>query len=374
MTALYIHIPFCLSKCPYCDFYSRVAGAGEIENYVAALCVDIQRSPLASPLASVFFGGGTPSLLSAMHVDRILAAVARAGGFTADVEVTLEVNPGTVTLDKLCGYRDAGVNRLSIGVQSFDDNQLKWLGRKHDSALAVQAVTFARQAGFQRINLDLMFSLPQQTLNDLSQQLQVLKQLAPEHVAVYGLTIEEDTPFAAQHGAGLWHMPDDELYRQMYMLVDEQLGAMGYEHYEISNYAQPGERCRHNLVYWQRQPYLGIGAGAHSFFSGTGWGERWACENSIAQYLQAIATGSCPRHHLESFTKEQAMSEAVYLALRCCDGIDLPQFAATFGQSFSAAYPVAISRCSPNLSTVAGRTRLDVADWLLYNHLIENFL
>jgi len=365
-----------LSKCPYCDFYSRVATTGEIVSYVAALCLDIQRSAPAQPLTSIFFGGGTPSLLSADQVAQILSVAERTSGFAAQIEITLEANPGTVTLETLRGYCAAGVNRLSLGVQSFDDDQLKWLGRKHSSAQARQALSWARQAGFERINLDLMFSLPQQTLASLQQQLQTLRLLAPEHLSIYGLTIEDATPFGEQYAAGQWLMPDDELYRQMYLLIDEQLASMGYEHYEISNYAQPQERCRHNLVYWQRQPYLGVGAGAHSFLvnGGSGWGERWASNNSISEYLHALNTAACPRQQLESFSRLQAMAEAVYLALRCRDGVDIHQFFTQFGCSFATTYSAAISRCAPHLITDDRRAHFDVEGWLLYNHYIENFL
>lgn len=385
MSALYLHIPFCLSKCPYCDFYSRVPVCGEIERYVAALCSDLQLSTGGDLLESIFFGGGTPSLLSAAQLERILSSANRSFRFSADIEITMEVNPGTANPEQLHGYHSAGVNRLSIGVQSLDDAQLRWLGRRHDSAQALQAVEMARRVGFERLSLDLMFSLARQTIDSLRSQCHQLRQLAPEHLSLYGLTVEEGTPFARQQERGWWQLPDEELYRDMFLLVHEQLGAMGYEHYEISNYARSGERCRHNMVYWQRKPYLGIGAGAHSFFSSAaaqgcdparaqGWGERWASANSIDGYISALEAGVCPRQRLETFTREQAMAEAVYLALRCSDGLDLRSFHDTFGQSFSSAYSAAISRCAPHLLITDTSARLDVVGWLLYNYLIENFL
>ncbi|OQY18294.1 MAG: hypothetical protein B6I36_07270 [Desulfobacteraceae bacterium 4572_35.1] len=315
--------------------------------------------------------------MSGAQVESLLNSAKRYFGFNADVEITLEANPGTLDSAQLVDYRLAGVNRLSVGVQSFENEQLRWLGRRHSSSQAVQVVEMARSAGFNRISLDLMFSLPQQSLTSLKSQCQLLRQLAPEHLSVYGLTVEEQTPFAAQHADGLWQLPDDELYREMFMLVHEQLGDQGFEHYEISNYAQPGERCRHNMTYWQRRPYLGVGAGAHSFFTSTdsvGWGERWACENSIENYIQALESGDSPRQLCEVFTKQHAMAETVYLALRCRDGVDLTQFAATFDQTFQSVYSTAMERCSHHLTTTSQRSSLDVEGWLLYNYLIENFL
>ncbi|MEA3464729.1 MAG: radical SAM family heme chaperone HemW [Thermodesulfobacteriota bacterium] len=376
MSALYLHIPFCLSKCPYCDFYSRIPQMGDIERYVDALCIDLNQSRAsydAGVFSSVFFGGGTPSLLSAVQVGRILEAAQRHYGFSNDVEITLEANPGTLQPEQLKGYRYAGVNRLSLGVQSFDDKQLAWLGRRHDSRQAVQAVEMARNAGFDNLSIDLMFALPNQTLLDLEQQCHYLHQLAPEHLSVYGLTIEDGTPFAVQEADGVWDMPSDEHYRDAFMLLHEQLATLGYEHYEISNYARPGHHCRHNVGYWQRQPYLGVGAGAHSFFT-QGWGERWSCQNSIEHYLQAITCEESPRQRLEGFTVGQAMAEFVYLALRCSSGIDEQRFETTFVQSFAEQFTRAISRCSPHLSLSNQRWRFDVEGWLLYNHLIENFM
>lgn len=376
MSALYVHIPFCLSKCPYCDFYSRQPQPGDIERYVDALCADLNYSRECysdGPFSSVFFGGGTPSLLSAAQVGRVLGVADSLYGFSADVEITLEANPGTLQLEQLKGYRHVAVNRLSLGVQSFDDNQLVWLGRRHDSRQALQSVEMARLAGFDNLSIDLMFSLPNQTLPELIQQCHLVHQLAPEHLSVYGLTIEDGTPFAVQEADGVWEMPNDEHYRDAFMLLHEQLATFGYEHYEISNYAQPGRRCRHNVGYWQRRPYLGIGAGAHSFFA-RGCGERWSCKNSIEQYLSATRARRSPRELIESFTARQAMAETAYLALRCSDGVDTCQFENVFDQPFARRFARAISRCGSHLSLSNQHWRFDVNGWLLYNHLIENFL
>lgn len=381
MASLYLHIPFCLSKCPYCDFYSCEPKSGEIDRYVDALCTDLKMSRAAyggtegfsTPFTSVFFGGGTPSLLSPSQVANLLDVAANTYGFAADVEITLEANPGTVTVDSLDGYRSAGVNRLSLGVQSFDDAQLKWLGRQHDSTQALQAVEAARSVGFDRLSIDLMFSLPGQTVQQLKQQCLYVEQLGPEHLSVYGLTIEDETPFAHQYQKKMWKMPDDEQYREAFLLLHDRLTRLGYSHYEISNYAKPGHECRHNVGYWQRQPYLGVGAGAHSFI-GRDWGERWACEDSIEAYLHSIHEGVSPRTKIEGFDQQQAMFEMVYLLLRCREGVDEVDFQRRYDHSFATVYATAIDQCAPYLTLNNGRWALSVEGWLLYNSLIENFL
>jgi len=381
MASLYLHIPFCLSKCPYCDFYSCSPKADDINRYVEALCTDLKTSRVTygrdegfgSELTSVFFGGGTPSLLSASQVAKVLYVAEREFGFVADVEISLEANPGTVSAESLAGYRSAGVNRLSLGVQSFDDEQLAWLGRRHDSEQALNAMAMARKAGFDRLSIDLMFSVPNQTKAHLQQQIEYVEQFSPEHLSVYGLTIEGQTPFAQQFDAGQWQMPDEEQYRQSFMFIDEQLTRLGYGHYEISNYAKAGYECRHNVGYWHRQPYLGIGAGAHTFLDGK-WGERWSCENSVTVYVDAIAEGRCPRKKIEEFDQQQAMFEAVYLMLRCQCGVNESDFQRQYGKSFALNYAQSIEQCAPYLHLKEGSWRLTNEGWLLYNYLIENFL
>lgn len=376
MSSLYLHIPFCQQKCPYCDFYSRCAQPGELERYVEAVCRDLQASRDwygTVPFRTVFFGGGTPSLLSVEQVARILAAADAHYGLTTDVEITLEANPGTVDQAKLTGYRAAGVNRLSLGVQSFDDDQLRWLGRRHTVQQAVEAVEWSRQAGFERLSLDLMFALPQSSGGDVERSVAWVRRLAPEHVSIYGLTVEEDTPFAEQEAAGVWQLPDEECYRQAFLALDQQLTAAGYGHYEISNYARPGEECRHNLVYWRRQPYLGIGAGAHSFVD-HGWGERWACADSVTEYVQAVNRGDNPRDCCDTFDRSQAMAEMAYLALRCRDGVVDSDFRDRFRVDFADHFAAAIDHCGSRLRCANGRWAFDAEGWLLYNYFIEKFL
>jgi putative oxygen-independent coproporphyrinogen III oxidase len=265
--SLYIHIPWCEKKCPYCDFNSHTARTQVNEPaYVAALLADLDRD-LADyctalenrSLSSIFFGGGTPSLFSAGSIDAILKGVAERISFSADIEITLEANPGSAEADKFIGFRQAGVNRLSIGVQSFNPPHLKALGRVHNSAEAVAAAGFARNAGFDNFNLDLMFGLPEQTIEESTSDLAKAISLNPTHLSCYQLTIEPNTLF--HHSPPI--TPDDETLWQMQTALQSAINDGGYQQYEVSAYAQKNRQCLHNLNYWQFGDYLGIGAGAH---------------------------------------------------------------------------------------------------------------
>ncbi|WP_316348728.1 radical SAM family heme chaperone HemW [Desulfuromonas acetoxidans] len=376
VAGLYIHIPFCRQKCPYCDFYSEVDRDGDLVLYVDALCRDLELSCAwygAKPFSTVFFGGGTPSLLPPDQVERILNQVQRFYGLSADVEVSMEVNPGTVDCQGLHGYHQAGVNRLSIGVQSFDDDQLRWLRRIHDSRQALALVDEARRAGFERLNLDLMFALPGQSEASMVESCRRIAQLDVEHVAIYGLSVEPGTPLAAAEASGRWSQSDEADYQRHYLTLSEQLIRHGFDHYEISNFCRPGEACRHNLGYWQRRPYLGIGAGAHSFL-GQGDGERWHCPDDLNAYLRALQHGQLPRQQLETFSHGQAVSEAAYLALRCGKGVDDQEFLLRYGVRFSSRFSDAIAACGDALHRCGTRYFFEPKDWLLYDFYIEKFL
>ncbi|MBK1692216.1 radical SAM family heme chaperone HemW [Ectothiorhodospira mobilis] len=260
--ALYVHIPWCVRKCPYCDFNSH--GAREIPEaaYLQALLADLETDLERLPhraLESVFIGGGTPSLFSPQTIGRLLERVARRPGLAHDAEITLEANPGTLEQARFRGFRDAGVNRLSIGAQSLDDTLLQRLGRIHDARAVVEAVTAARDAGFANLNLDLMCALPGQTPAQARADLDAALALEPEHLSWYELTLEAETPFG-RHPPDL---PDEDTRAAMQEAGRERLQRAGFEHYEVSAHARPGHRCRHNLNYWQFGDYLGIGAGAH---------------------------------------------------------------------------------------------------------------
>ncbi len=262
--SLYIHFPWCVRKCPYCDFNSHeLKGALEAGAYVDALLRDLEQELPAvwgRPVHSVFMGGGTPSLFPAAELKRLLSGVRALLPLTPDVEITLEANPGSREFDDLDAYRAAGINRLSFGVQSLNDDRLKILGRIHSAAQAIAAVQAARAAGFERMNLDLMFALPGQNALDALRELRELLALKPDHVSYYQLTLEANTLFAAKPPVGL---PDDEARTDMYLRGREVLQAAGYAQYEVSAFAQGGQRCAHKVNYWQFGDYLGIGAGAH---------------------------------------------------------------------------------------------------------------
>jgi len=242
VAGLYFHIPFCRQKCPYCDFYSEVFNVDGLAGYVDALCRDLACSATwlgDEVFTTVFFGGGTPSLLQPTQVERILDQVRQRHVLASDAEISMEVNPGTVDRVGLKGYRQAGVNRLSIGVQSFDDDQLRWLQRIHDSRQAIDMVEGARWAGFERLNLDLMFALPGQNEATVRQDCQRIAELAPEHVSIYGLSVEPQTPLAEREASGQWCQVAEEEYQQQYLVLSQQLEDHGYEHYEISNFCRP---------------------------------------------------------------------------------------------------------------------------------------
>lgn len=377
MSSLYIHIPFCTRKCPYCDFFSLVGNQSQIDEYLGLLLLNIQSVrniyPDSSSFDSIYFGGGTPSLLSSEQIAQILTSIDHVFGINADCEITLEANPGTLERQQLKGYRQAGVNRLSIGVQSLDDQNLKILGRIHNAKEARKSVSLARQAGFDNLSLDLMFALPGETLEILSNELADILDLAPEHVSVYGLTFEEGTDFTAQLKRGSLIACDEDLYAAQYHLLHDQLADAGFEHYEISNFARPGLQCRHNQTYWQRNTCLAVGAGAHSFIN-QNWGERWHIPTDLKAYKNSLISNNNPAILLETFDLQGAMKEFVYLALRTRKGLDLNSFEQRFKQKPEQVFYQAINKVRPYLKADSRRWFFDPDGWLLYDHLISHFL
>jgi len=377
MAGLYFHIPYCRTKCAYCDFFSLAAAALPLAEYVPLLHAQLALAPardsIQGPLASVFFGGGTPSLLEPEAVAGLLAAAERRFGFAPGVEITLEANPGTVTPASLAGYRAAGVNRLSLGLQSLDDRSLAFLGRGHSAAEGRQAFAWARRAGFDNLSCDLIFALPGETGASLAAELRALLELAPEHLSCYGLAVEPGTPLAARHQRGEFLPADEGRFAAGYRQLDATLGGAGLAHYEVSNFARPGRECRHNLGYWQRRSVLGLGAGAHSFVA-DGWGRRLAVPPDLAGYAAALRCGQDPAAELERFDRRGAMAETLYLGLRTAAGVDAAAFREAFGADIASAFPAALRRCGQRLSQRHGRWVFDLDGWLLYDHLISAFL
>ena len=377
MSSLYLHIPFCASKCHYCDFYSRVGSPEQIDHYVDLLLQDIQilrqNHPQHTPFETIYFGGGTPSLLSATHIEQLLDKTNLTFGIDNNAEITLEANPGTVQQQQLRDYHKAGLNRLSLGIQSFDDNYLKLLGRRHSSEQARQCVDFARLAGFENLSLDLIFALPQQTLTDLEGELHHLLKLTPEHISIYGLTYEEGTEFERKRINGELQPCTDDLYVEQYRLIHEKLKSTGYEHYEISNFAKPGQRCQHNQRYWSRQSCMAAGIGAHGF-TNTQWGERWHIPHSIDNYEKALLSGCSPAQILELFDQQQAMQEFFYLGLRTKDGVSRDDFERTFNCSPETFFSDTFDQLATQLHNDGKRWFFDIEAWLLYDHLISSFL
>lgn len=339
MASLYIHIPFCVRKCRYCDFYS-VEGTEMAEDFLAGLLREISlqaedRDP--GIFESIFFGGGTPSLLEPEQVERILSSLRSVFRVSRDAEVTLEANPGTLTMEKLRAFRSLGVNRISLGIQSFHEPELRTLGRIHDRAEALRSIACARDAGFDNISLDLMYSVPGQTASSWEDNLRTAVSLAPQHVAAYSLIVEEGTPLACMVGVGKVRTNPVNLEAEMYQRTMEFLGAHGYEHYEVSNYALPGFRCRHNWAYWSHENYLGFGPSAHSFWKesdGRG-GRRWRNVADLSTYRDRLENGWLPVESEEDVGPRQMFDERIFLSLRT-GGLDVRKLSQDFEVDFAA--------------------------------------
>lgn len=330
---LYIHIPWCLSKCGYCAFNSNTLEPEKLDQTCNLLLQEIElaakKFPGNHPLDSIYFGGGTPSLLSHDQINRLIAGSLAHFGHNKEIEITLEANPGTVSLDSLSGYREAGVTRLSLGAQSFNDRMLHTLGRRHSTEETRSAVRLAHQAGFKSIGLDLICGLPNQTEADWQLDLDEALALQPDHLSVYGLTIEEGTPFAARYPDTTTELPDDDQTAAMLELADQRLGSAGYEHYEIANFSRPGYHSQHNCGYWQRDGYLGIGPGAHSFMQKS-WGLRWGNQSDYDTWADAIQHNNSAAEDQQELTRQEALSETIFLGLRMAAGISLDNFAEHF--------------------------------------------
>jgi oxygen-independent coproporphyrinogen-3 oxidase len=328
---LYIHVPFCASICGYCHFTRVLADPALERRYVDAVVREIRNAtPTANstPVAdTIYFGGGTPSLLAPADIGALIRACREAFDVAPGAEVTLEANPDTVSEERLAGYRAAGVNRLSLGVQSYRDQELARLGRRHDAGRARAAFREARAAGFDNVSLDLMLALPEQACADARESVEGLIALEPEHASVYLLELHPGTPLGdAMAGPG-GAIPDDDDAADMYLETMARLESAGFEQYEISNVARPGRRSRHNLKYWTDGEWLGFGCGAHS----TAGAERWENIESVHQYIARIERGASPESARRRLSRREQLEEALFMALRLADGVEFDRIRTRYG-------------------------------------------
>jgi len=332
---IYIQVPFCQTKCTYCNFHTGVVSRDRYQPYANAVCREIGGVAEARQLSADtgYFGGGTPSLLDPAALAEILGAL-RANFLLEAPEITLEADPETITPEKANSWRASGFNRTSLGVQSFNDRELQSTGRMHRRGDIARATETLRAAGFDNISVDLIIGLPHQTRESWEQSVSELIDLRPEHISIYMLEVDEGSHLGKESLAGGARysapaIPPDDTQAEFYDSACTRLATAGYDHYEISNWALAGRRSRHNLKYWQREPYLGLGAGAHSFDGKT----RWANVHDSAQYVAMIEQGISPREQIEPVTSEQAFEEEFFLGLRQLDGIDLAQIARRYAFS-----------------------------------------
>lgn len=339
---LYVHIPFCVRKCEYCDFLSAPAGADTQQEYVRNLLLEIEQKGVHCTdyeVTTIFFGGGTPSILKAGWIADILDAIHRNFKVRKDAEITIECNPGTLTFEKLSIYKSAGINRISVGLQSASDAELRELGRIHTYEDFLKSYDLIRKKGFSNVNIDLMAALPGQTLKSYEQTLRRVLVLKPEHISAYSLIIEEGTPFYEKYeadellrekGEKPQMLPSEETERLMYERTKELLLAHGYERYEVSNYARRGYACRHNIGYWRRENYLGFGLGSASLLEN----ERFHNTTDLTDYLG----GDYLAYEQEKLDKKSQMEEFMFLGLRMTDGISTECFRQTFGLTVELVY------------------------------------
>ena len=335
---LYLHIPFCVSKCKYCDFLSAPSGEEQRQIYVERLCRRIRYwsdviHNYGYEIVSIFVGGGTPSILTEAQITQVFEAVYESFPIREDAEITLEMNPGTDVKDKLPVYRKLGINRLSMGLQSADNKELKCLGRIHTYEDFRQVYQWAREAGFTNVNVDLMSAIPGQTLESYVDTLRKVADLEPEHISAYSLIIEEGTPFCERYGEGRHaeELPDEDTERQMYVRTREILEDYGYHRYEISNYAKDGYECRHNLGYWDRKEYLGLGAGASSLMDHIRWKDPDHIGPSTGLVLEE-------REDFTRLSRKDEMEEFMFLGLRKIKGVSEQDFYKSFKVSMDEEY------------------------------------
>ena len=367
---LYVHIPFCVRKCQYCDFLSGPSDEETKDRYIEALLKEIRAAEHTEDyeIVSVFIGGGTPSALKAEAIASIMSTLQEQFFFCEDAEVTIEANPGTVDLEKLTIYRNVGINRLSLGLQSTDAEELKLLGRIHSYEEFLKSYEWAREAGFSNINIDLMFAIPGQTGEAWRQHLYQVAELNPEHISAYSLIIEEGTPFAEQN----LDLPDEDTEYQMYEDTAEILERYGYRQYEISNYAKQGYMCRHNAGYWQRREYLGFGLGASSLYRGM----RFSNTRRMQEYLKESRNPDQIRKDVTVLSRNERIEEFMFLGLRMTEGISEKKFEENFDVRLMDVYGDILQKYEETgfMEHIETNWRLTRKGIHVSNHILADFL
>lgn len=373
---VYIHIPFCRTKCNYCHFVIRPWKAGTAERYCKALLREIERFfaqvSWNEEADSIYFGGGTPSLVPVEHIDGILSACRRLFPLSSDCEISLESNPGTLTADKAASYRELGINRVSIGAQSFDDKVLAAIGRDHTGDQVDESVAVLRESGIENLNLDIMLGLPEQTAEGWNRDLDRSTALSPTHISVYMLDLDSKSPLYHCIAKGRCTVPDDDLVSDLYLRTREHFADHGYEQYEISNFARPGCQCRHNLKYWQREPVLGFGVGSHSYDGRY----RYANFGGMNAYLEAVESDKTPVEWRKPVDASQALEETLFLGLRLNRGLDWHRVRQKYDSSQLETFESSVKEMSARglLEWQDSVIRLTPRGMLLSNEVFQRFV
>lgn len=373
--SVYVHVPFCVKKCDYCAFYSVPLLKSKVKAYLDSLRAEINLRQADAPqgVSTLFIGGGTPTALNEEEMAVFLEILRQGFDLEESEERTMEGNPGTLTPEKLTLMRRQGINRISLGAQSFNDFLLRQIGRIHTAQEIREGVRQVREAGFNNLNLDLMFGLPGQTLTDWRKTLEEALRLRPEHLSVYGLMLEEDTPLALNRER-IDSLPDDDAQAEMYDLAKEVLGKDGFRHYETSNFSLPGYECQHNLGYWQGQEYLGLGPGAVSCLKN----RRWKNYEDLVVYEQSLAQKVQPAdpEEDECLTMKERMAERIFLGLRLAEGINLKAFKKEFGQDLQDIYPSVLERYLKTGVFLLEGTSLKIKSdyWFVANSILQEFV
>ncbi|MBI5048325.1 MAG: radical SAM family heme chaperone HemW [Deltaproteobacteria bacterium] len=388
---IYVHIPFCIKKCPYCDFNSIAVTSAPDDIYIDAVLEELaghikeKPSLLNKTLETIYIGGGTPSIIEPHNIKKLVNGIRQAFSDTAPDEITIEINPGTVTRDRLAAFKDAGINRLSIGIQSFNEKMLKTLGRIHSAKDSVRCYEYARAAGFNNIGMDIIFGAPEQSIKEWEEDIETAACLRPEHISTYNLTIENGTSFFTLQKSCELALPSEEEQTLMYEIAINILKNKGYNHYEISNFSLAGFESRHNNRYWLGMDYLGLGAGAHSYISSLNivsqeqtpdWGTRWWNEKNPDVYMQRIKDTDHAIAGKETLKKVEALEEGIFLGLRRLTGIDTGWFLTRFNISLKDLYASKISalKAAELLYEDANSIRLTHKGLLLSNEVFAELI